>query len=33
MKTDFVLDALEQTIYAREADDGLIHQSDHGSQY
>lgn len=33
MKTDFVLDALEQAIYARKADDGLIHHGDRGSQY
>ncbi|RQR57147.1 IS3 family transposase [Burkholderia sp. Bp9140] len=35
MTTDFVLDALEQTLYARRpGDDGtLIHHSDRGSQY
>ena len=35
MSTDFVLDALEQALYARRpADDGtLIHHSDRGSQY
>lgn len=34
-KTDFVLDALEQALYARQPDrDGkLIHHSDRGSQY
>jgi transposase InsO family protein len=35
MKTDFVLDALEQALYARqpERDSSLIHHSDRGSQY
>ncbi len=34
MKTDFVLDALEQALYARKLDKGgLIHHSDRGSQY
>ncbi|BDB30208.1 transposase (plasmid) [Cupriavidus sp. P-10] len=35
MTTDFVLDALEQALYARQPDnDGtLIHHSDRGSQY
>jgi transposase InsO family protein len=35
MKTDFVLDALEQALYARqpERDCSLIHHSDRGSQY
>ncbi|ALP54977.1 transposase (plasmid) [Candidatus Tenderia electrophaga] len=35
MATDFVLDALEQAVYARQpdSDDGLIHHSDRGSQY
>jgi len=35
MHTDFVLDALEQALYARRPhrDDGLIHHSDRGSQY
>jgi putative transposase len=35
MRTDFVLDALEQALYARQPDrDGaLIHHSDRGSQY
>jgi len=35
MKTDFVLDALEQALYARqpERSDALIHHSDRGSQY
>jgi putative transposase len=34
-KTDFVLDALEQALYARRPahKGGLIHQSDRGSQY
>jgi len=35
MTTDFVLDALEQALYARQPDnDGtLIHHSDRGAQY
>jgi transposase InsO family protein len=35
MHTEFVLDALEQALYARrlEPDSGLIHHSDRGSQY
>ena len=35
MRTDFVLDALEQALYARqpELDANLIHHSDRGSQY
>jgi putative transposase len=35
MTTDFVLDALEQALYARqpERDQALIHHSDKGSQY
>ena len=35
MRTDFVLDALEQALYARqpEHDGSLIHHSDRGSQY
>jgi putative transposase len=35
MRTDFVLDALEQALYARKPFDqgGLIHHSDRGSQY
>jgi transposase InsO family protein len=35
MQTDFVLDALEQALYARqpEWDASLIHHSDRGSQY
>lgn len=34
MHTDFVLDALEQALYARRPDrDSLIHHSDRGSQY
>ena len=34
MRTDFVLDALEQALYARqpELSDALIHHSDRGSQ-
>ena len=35
LKTDFVLDALEQAIYDRcpETKDGVIHHSDRGTQY
>jgi putative transposase len=35
MQTDFVLDALEQALYARqpERDKTLVHHSDRGSQY
>jgi transposase InsO family protein len=35
MQTDFVLDALEQALYARqpERDSSLVHHSDRGSQY
>ena len=35
MKTEFVLDALEQALYARQPGraDNLIHHSDRGSQY
>ena len=33
MKTDLVLDALEQALWARHAPKGLIHHSDRGSQY
>jgi transposase InsO family protein len=35
MRTDFVLDALEQALYAHRAerDGSLIHHSDRGSQY
>jgi transposase InsO family protein len=35
MRTDFVLDALEQALYARRSDafTGLVHHSDRGTQY
>ena len=33
LKTDLVLDALEQALYARTGTDGLVHHSDRGSQY
>jgi transposase InsO family protein len=35
MQTDFVLDALEQALYARkpQREDALVHHSDRGSQY
>jgi putative transposase len=32
-RTDFMLDALEQAVYARQPDGGLIHPSDRGVQY
>jgi putative transposase len=33
LRTDLVLDALEQAIWARKDTENLIHHSDHGSQY
>jgi len=34
MRTDFVLDALEQVLYARQPErNALVHHSDRGSQY
>ncbi len=33
MRTDLVLDALEQSLHARPLRDDLVHHSDHGSQY
>lgn len=33
MKTDLVMDALEQALWARGSNEGLVHHSDHGSQY
>ena len=33
LKTDIVLDALEQALYSRTDTQGLIHHSDRGSQY
>ncbi|KQQ84477.1 transposase [Xanthomonas sp. Leaf131] len=33
MTTDFVLDALEQAVHARQREGELIHHSDRGSQY
>jgi putative transposase len=33
LKTDLVLDALEQALYARTGTQGLVHHSDRGSQY
>jgi len=33
MRTDFVLDALEQAIWSRKGAEGVIHHSDKGSQY
>ena len=33
LKTDIVLDALEQALYSRTGVEGLIHHSDRGSQY
>jgi putative transposase len=32
-RTDFVLDALEQALYARQPQSSLIHHSDRGVQY
>jgi len=33
MHTELVLDALDQALHARHVEKGLIHHSDHGSQY
>ncbi len=33
LRTDLVLDALEQALYARRGTEGLVHHSDRGSQY
>jgi putative transposase len=33
MHTEFVLDALDQALHDRHVEKGLIHHSDHGSQY
>ena len=33
LRTDLVLDALEQALWARRKIEGLIHHSDHGCQY
>jgi putative transposase len=33
LKTDFVLDALEQAVYERRPDQPLVHHSDRGTQY
>jgi putative transposase len=33
MRTDFVLDALEQALWFRKRAEGVIHHSDKGSQY
>jgi putative transposase len=33
LRTDLALDALEQAVYDRETDAGLIHHSDRGAQY
>ncbi|GJG89435.1 transposase [Gemmatimonadetes bacterium T265] len=33
MRTDVVLDALEQALHDRETDAGLVHHSDRGAQY
>ena len=33
MRTDLALDALEQAVYARRPNEGLVHHSDRGSQY
>ena len=33
MRTDLVLDALEQALWSRSGTEGLVHHSDRGSQY
>jgi putative transposase len=33
LRTDLVLDALEQALYSRTGTEGLVHHSDRGSQY
>jgi transposase InsO family protein len=33
LRSDLALDALEQALYSRPVDDGLVHHSDRGSQY
>lgn len=33
LRTDLALDALEQALYARSPEDGLVHHSDRGVQY
>jgi transposase InsO family protein len=33
MRTDLVLDALEQALWSRQVTEGLVHHSDRGSQY
>jgi len=33
LRTDLVLDALEQVLYSRTGTEGLVHHSDRGSQY
>ena len=33
LRTDLALDALEQALYSRQTGAGLVHHSDHGSQY
>ena len=33
LRTDLVLDALEQALYERSGTEGLVHHSDRGSQY
>ena len=33
MRTDLALDALEQALYARRPNEGLVHHSDRGAQY
>jgi len=33
LRTDLALDALEQALYCRKTDDGLVHHSDRGVQY
>jgi transposase InsO family protein len=33
LRSDLALDALEQALYDRDTDDGLVHHSDRGTQY
>jgi putative transposase len=33
MQTELVLDALEQALHGRQPERGLVHHTDHGSQY
>jgi transposase InsO family protein len=33
LRTEIVIDAVHMALWRREPDPGLIHHSDHGSQY